>query len=62
VDAVNLDHGDLRVEVPDRERFTAAIAPLARTAGARLEALEPVGEDLESVFSYLQRRARGARR
>jgi ABC-2 type transport system ATP-binding protein len=62
VDSIDLAPGALRVEVADAEAFAAAVAPAARRAGARIEALEPLGEDLESVFGHLQKRARGARR
>jgi ABC-2 type transport system ATP-binding protein len=33
--------------------FRKAVAPVARDAGARLESVVPVDEDLESVFRYL---------
>lgn len=62
VDTIALGPGALRVEVSDIHAFARAVAPAARRAGARIERLEPLGEDLESVFRYLQDRARGARR
>jgi ABC-2 type transport system ATP-binding protein len=62
VDSVALGAGSLRVEVGDAESFARAVAPAARRAGARLEGLEPLGEDLESIFRHLQLRARGSRR
>lgn len=62
VESVRLDDGALLVEAPDVERFGRAIAGLARDVGARLRRVEPVGDDLESVYAYLHERARGVGR
>jgi ABC-2 type transport system ATP-binding protein len=62
IDAVVLEDGGMRVELSDLDRFSRGVAPAAREAGARLLALEPLGEDLQSVFAYLHQRSRGARR
>lgn len=61
-DMVHLDGDVLVVEVADAERFAHGIAPAARDAGVRLHGVEPVGDDLESVYRYLHQRARGMRR
>lgn len=62
VDTVHLDGDELLVEVSDVERFTVGVTGTARDAGVRLAGLEPVGDDLESVYRYLHQRARGVRR
>lgn len=61
-DTAAVDGESLRVEVADADRFRAALPALARDEGVRIAAMEPVGDDLESVFRYLHQRARGARR
>lgn len=45
--------GALTVATASAGRFAAAIAPLARDHGARLQELRPLDADLESVFRYL---------
>jgi ABC-2 type transport system ATP-binding protein len=62
VDSVRFDDGALVVESSDIERFSRALPGLARDVGARLRRIEPVGDDLESVYSYLHERARGVGR
>ena len=62
VESVRIDDGAMVVECEDVERFTRGLAPLARDAGARLRRVEPVGDDLESVYAYLHERARGVGR
>ncbi len=61
-DMAHVDGDVLMVEVPDVERFSLGIAPAARAAGIRLTGIEPVGDDLESVYRHLHQRARGMRR
>lgn len=61
-DMARLDDGALLVEVGDADRFAHGIAPTARAAGVRLTGVEPVGDDLESVYRHLHKRARGMRR
>ena len=45
--------GQLMVETGDAPRLRHELAPLAAHIGARLTELEPLDEDLESVFRYL---------
>ncbi len=62
VDSVRLQDGELVVESADVERLGRALPALARRIGARLRRVEPVGDDLESVYAYLHERARGVGR
>ena len=62
IDAVRFDDGTMVVESADIERFSRALPGVARGVGARLRRVEPVGDDLESVYSYLHERARGVGR
>lgn len=62
VQSVRLDDGALVVESEDVERLGTALPGLARRIGARLRRVEPVGDDLESVYAYLHERARGVGR
>ena len=62
VESVRFDEGALVVESADVDRFGRRLAALARDVGARLLRVEPVGDDLESVYAYLHQRARGAGR
>ena len=62
VEAVRFDDGSLLVEAGDIERFSRALAGVARDVGARLRRVEPIGDDLESVYAYLHERARGVGR
>jgi len=62
VESLRFDDGAMVVECADVERFSRALADLARGVGARLRRVEPVGDDLESVYAYLHERARGAGR
>jgi ABC-2 type transport system ATP-binding protein len=62
VESVRFDGGALVVESPDIERFGRALPRLARDAGVRLRRVLPIGDDLESVYSYLHQRARGVGR
>ncbi len=62
VDSVRFDDGAMIVEAGDIERFSRSLPGLARDVGARLHRVEPVGDDLESVYAYLHERARGAGR
>jgi ABC-2 type transport system ATP-binding protein len=62
VDAVRFDDGSMVVESADLERFSRALPTVARGVGARLRRVEPVGDDLESVYTYLHPRARGVGR
>lgn len=62
VESVRVDDGELVVEASDVERLGRALPGLARRVGARLQRVEPVGDDLESVYAYLHQRARGVGR
>jgi ABC-2 type transport system ATP-binding protein len=62
VESVRFDDGTIVVESADVDRFSRDLAGLARGVGARLRRVEPVGDDLESVYAYLHQRARGVGR
>ncbi|MBJ7457323.1 MAG: ABC transporter ATP-binding protein [Thermoleophilia bacterium] len=62
VESVRFDDGAIVVESSDVERFGRDLPGLARGVGARLRRVEPVGDDLESVYAYLHQRARGVGR
>jgi ABC-2 type transport system ATP-binding protein len=62
VESVRFDDGAILVESGDVEALSRALAPVARDVGARLRRVEPVGDDLESVYAYLHERARGVGR
>ena len=59
VDSVRFEDGQVIVETADVDRFSKLLPVLARDSGARLELVQPVGDDLESVYAYLHERARG---
>ena len=50
---MRFDDGALVVETADVERFGRRLPALAREAGATLRRVEPLGDDLESVYAYL---------
>jgi ABC-2 type transport system ATP-binding protein len=60
VDAVRLEQGVVIAETQDPTAFAYALAPIAKRQGVLLRRVESVGDDLESVYAYLQARARGA--
>jgi len=62
VDAVRFDDGTVEFETADVERFSRALPALARRTDTLIRRVEPVGDDLESVYAYLHDRARGAGR
>jgi ABC-2 type transport system ATP-binding protein len=59
VGAVRFDDGRLVAEAADVDRFGRRLPVLARDLGATLRMVEPLGDDLESVYAYLTERARG---
>jgi len=62
VDAVRFADGTVEFETGDVERFSRALPALARRTDTLIRRVEPVGDDLESVYAYLHERARGAGR
>ena len=62
VESVRFEDDAIVVESSDVDRFSRDLAGLARGVGARLRRVEPVGDDLESVYAYLHQRARGVGR
>jgi ABC-2 type transport system ATP-binding protein len=62
VDAVRLEDGHVLVETADPEALGVRLPRLARDNELTLFRVEPVGDDLESVYAYLHARARGAAR
>ncbi len=62
VESVRFDDGAIVVESADVDRLGRDLPRLARAVGARLRRVEPVGDDLESVYAYLHERARGVGR
>jgi ABC-2 type transport system ATP-binding protein len=54
--------GRVLVETADVDSLARALPATARRHDATLRLIEPVGDDLESVYGYLHARARGARR
>jgi len=62
VESLRFDDDAIVVESADVERFSRDLPRLAQGVGARLSRVEPVGDDLESVYAYLHQRARGVGR
>ena len=62
VDAVRFEDGTLEFETGDVEGFSRALPVLAKRTDTIIRRVEPVGDDLESVYAYLHERARGAGR
>jgi ABC-2 type transport system ATP-binding protein len=58
IEGVRFDDGALVADTTEAERFSRRLPALARQAGATLRRVEPLGDDLESVYSYLTERAR----
>jgi ABC-2 type transport system ATP-binding protein len=56
---VRIDDGTLVVETPDMDALGRRLMPLARDLGASVDRVEPLGDDLESVYTYLTDHARG---
>jgi len=56
---VHIDDGVLVVETGDVDALGRRLMPIARDVGATLERIEPLGDDLESVYTYLTDHARG---
>lgn len=62
VTSVHLESDGVTVEADDARALSVALPGAARESGATLRGVEPVGEDLESVFGYLTSAARGVAR
>jgi ABC-2 type transport system ATP-binding protein len=56
VDGVSVGADQLVADTSDVDAFGRAIAPLARELGVRLREVQPLDDDLESVFRYLVER------
>lgn len=53
VQGVRFDGEQVEVDTDDIAAFAQSIAPLSKAANARLYEVEPLDDDLESVFKYL---------
>lgn len=62
VTSVRIDDGDLIAEAVDAAAVARRVPALASQAGITLRGVEPVGDDLGSVFEHLTSRARGVGR
>jgi ABC-2 type transport system ATP-binding protein len=62
VSALRRVDGALELETEDAERLAHELPRLARERGVTLARVQPLGDDLESVYAYLHARARGAAR
>src|SRR5690606_1103712 len=56
VDGVSVGVDQIVADTSDVDAFGRAIAPLARELGVRLREVQPLDDDLESVFRYLVER------
>jgi ABC-2 type transport system ATP-binding protein len=61
-DAVRLQDGGALLETPDPDALARRLPQIARERSITVSRVEPVGDDLESVYAYLHARARGAAR
>lgn len=61
-DAVRLADGAALLETPDPDALARRLPLIAREHAITVSRVEPVGDDLESVYAYLHARARGAAR
>jgi ABC-2 type transport system ATP-binding protein len=59
VESVRIDGQSIVVETHDVDGLARQLAPLARAAETTLDRVEPLDDDLESVYAYLQTRSRG---
>jgi ABC-2 type transport system ATP-binding protein len=55
-DGVSVGRDQIVADTSDVDAFGRAIAPLARELGVRLREVQPLDDDLESVFRYLVER------
>ena len=61
-DAVRLQDDGALLETPDPDALARQLPKIARERSITVSRVEPVGDDLESVYAYLHARARGAAR
>ena len=61
-DSVRLADGAALLETPDPEALARQLPVIARDRSITVSRVEPIGDDLESVYAYLHARARGAAR
>ena len=61
-DSVRLADGAALLETPDPEALARRLPVIAQERSITVSRVEPVGDDLESVYAYLHARARGAAR
>jgi ABC-2 type transport system ATP-binding protein len=61
-DSIRLADGAVLLETPDPDALARGLPVIARDRAITVARIEPVGDDLESVYAYLHARARGAAR
>ena len=59
---MRLQDGGALLETPDPDALARQLPQIARERSITVSRVEPVGDDLESVYAYLHARARGAAR
>ena len=59
---MQLEDDGFTVDTDDVDRFSRLLPVAAVETKTTLRRVEPVGDDLESVYAYLHDRARGAAR
>jgi ABC-2 type transport system ATP-binding protein len=62
VDAVRIADGTIELETSDPAALSRALPVAATATESLLRTIQPVGDDLESVYAYLHQRARGQAR
>jgi ABC-2 type transport system ATP-binding protein len=62
VDAVRINDGTVEIETSDPNALGVELPRAARRLDDVLTSVQPVGDDLESVYAYLHQRARGQAR
>ena len=62
VSTVHLEDGEVTVDTADVEAFSRLLPAAAKATSTTLRRVEPIGDDLESVYTYLHDRARGTAR
>jgi ABC-2 type transport system ATP-binding protein len=60
--AIRVSEHRVEVDTLDPEALGLALSRAAAASGTTLRSIEPVGDDLESLYAYLTARARGAAR